>query len=295
MQTMAFFSTLTSPVSREVAALASAVTMMHIDNELTDLERRLIALFRDEFPPLSTLDEATFQASLTRAVEFFTQRNPLADLNAFVRDAIAPAIPNPAERAAVYRLAYGLAMADLYVDDAEATFLTALQTNLGLTPDVCNAQEQASLNEFKGLHRAQAATALGLMVVTADGQVQQDELDHVRSARSVLEPLARMDDTQFALIFDLGLLVHDRYLLDPDNRQGFVASIVNSLLDTPTLRVQAFEYAASVATADGDMATAEIEMLKLVLSSLGLSDAEGEGVFNRYMSRVVTIDGQPRA
>ena len=64
-------------------------------------------------------------------------------------------------------------------------------------------------------------------------------------------------------------------------------------LDTADLRAQAFRYAASVVTADGDIAHVEIDTLKDVLSAFQMSDEAGEAIFNEYMTRVKTIDRKP--
>jgi uncharacterized tellurite resistance protein B-like protein len=66
------------------------------------------------------------------------------------------------------------------------------------------------------------------------------------------------------------------------------------MLNTPDLRRAAFTYAAHIATADGNIAQAEIDMLKSLIQALQIPDADGEAVFNQYMARVKTINGKPR-
>jgi uncharacterized tellurite resistance protein B-like protein len=291
---MAFLDSLTSRApSPTEAALACAVTVLTLDGDLLDIERRIIALFRDQFPPLSSVDEAVFIQTLNRAIEAVTEKNVAADIPGFVRTVIAPAITAPADRLAAYRYVYSLAMADLNLDDGETALLSAMQSVLGLAPADCRRAEQEALAEFHVLHEALAATVLGLMVVSADGQVQDDELAHVREARNLLAPIGRLDDVQFDLVFDLSLYIHDRFLLDPNNRRAFVEGVVTPMLDQEH-RPGAFEYIAAIATADGDIAQAEVEVLKEVLTALGLQDAQGEAIFNRYMGRIRTIDGKPR-
>lgn len=292
---MSFLNRLSSPSGTpHEAGLVTAVAALTLDGDLTDLERRIISLFRDQFPPLSAVDDAMFTSTLERAVAMVNQQNVASDIVGFVRGVVAPAITNPQDRLHAYRYVYALAMADLNLNDGEAALLAAMQANLGLVPTACTQAEQEVLNEFRVLHRALAATVLGLVVVTADGRVDDSELENVRQGRALLEPIGRLDDTQFGLVFDLSLNIHDRFLLDPTNRQAFVSNIVTNLLDTQQVRLQAFEYAASIATADGDMAQAEADTLKLILADMQISDAAGEAIFNRYMARIRTIDGKPR-
>jgi uncharacterized tellurite resistance protein B-like protein len=280
--------------SPQEAALACAVTVLMLDGDLNDLERRIIGLFRDEFPPLSQVDEPVFVQILNRVVSMVSDKKAAADIPGFVNTVVAPAITAYPDRLAAYRYVYALAMADLIVDDGETALLAALQSGLGLKPADCRQAEQDTLAEFKVLHQALASVALGLMVVSADGAVAPEELEDLKNARNVLDTLGKLDDTQFGLVFDLGLNIHDRYLLDPQNRQGFLQNIVANMLNTPDLRREAFNYAAHIATADGDIAQAEIDMLKSLIQVLQIPDADGEAIFNQYMARVKTINGKPR-
>jgi hypothetical protein len=72
-------------------------------------------------------------------------------------------------------------------------------------------------------------------------------------------------------------------------------NIVTEKLSTRDLRIQAFHYAASIVTADSDIAQKEVDVLKEVMAALGLNDQVGESIFNQYMGRVKTIDGHPIA
>lgn len=289
---MAFLNNLGNRLSLAEAGLAAAIATLRQDGDLTDLEKRIISLFRDQFSPLSSLDDAAYEASLQRAMAV---ANSIAgNVANFVTANIAPSVTQPQHRAELYRYCYALSMADLNVDDGEAAMLAAITTGLTVSGDAARQAESDVLSEFHGLHRALAATVVGLIVVTADGRVEQSELDNVRNARAVLEPIARMDDLQFGLIFDLSLNIHDRFLLDPTNRGAFLTNIVSQLLNTHDLGLQAFEYAASVATADGDISQTELDMLKSLLEGLHIQDSDGEGIFNRYFARVQTVDGRPR-
>ncbi|MCS6870117.1 MAG: TerB family tellurite resistance protein [Anaerolineae bacterium] len=276
-------------------ALSCAVAILSQDNELSDLERRLIGLFRDQFSPLSDLDEATFQTALERGIRFVSENNLTnsANIPAYVHTHLAPIITQPNHRAELYRYAYALAMADLAVDEGEQVVLSALVNVFNLAPSVQQAAEADVLREFYVLHHAIAATALGLIVVTADGQVQQDELDHIREARGLLAPIGRLDDLQFSLVYDMALNIHDRFLLDPENREEFLNNIVANVLNTHELGLQAFEYAAAVATADTDISSAELRLLEKLMETLKINDAQGLAIFARYKARVKTVDGEP--
>lgn len=276
------------------AGLMAAVTGLTLDGDLIDVERRAIGLFRDQFSPLSALDEDVFQQALDRAITAVSQKNPATDLAGFVRAEIVTAVTNPKDRLELYQFIYALAMADLNVSEGETELLKQLQSQFGLKPADCSAVEQSVLKEFRVLHEALASTVLGLIVVTADGKVQPEELEDVRAGRSILDTVAKLDDTQFSLIFDLSLNIHDRFLLDAENRHAFLQNILGSLLTSQKVRIAAFSYAAHIATSDGDLTTAEIDVLKDLLQTMQISDADGERLFNQYMTRVRTIDGKPR-
>ncbi len=293
---MAFLQNLSNRLTPPEGGLSSAVATLSQDGELTDLERRIISLFRDQFSPLSDLDDATFKAALARAERFVFENNltTAANIPNYVSTHLAPVITQDNHRAELYRFCYALAMTDLNIDEGEQAVLSALLHTFNIVPATQQAAEAEVLNEFYTLHHAIAATVVGLIVVTADGRVEQDELDHVRDARGLLEPIGRLDDLQFSLVFDLALNIHDRFLLDPANRQAFLQNIVSTMLNTHELGLQAFEYAAAVATADGDISQAELDVLKALLDALSINDSDGEAIFNRYMARVQTIDGKPR-
>jgi len=276
------------------AGLLCAVAGLSLDGDLIDVERRIVGLFRDQFSPLSALDEDVFQQALEKTAAAVQSKNPAADIAGFVRTEVAPSVTVPSERLELYQYIYALSMADLNVSEGETELLKQLQTQLALKPADCTKVEQSVLSEFKVLHQALASTVLGLIVVTADGKVEQSEIDDVKNARTVLDPIGKLDDTQFGLIFDLALNIHDRFLLDADNRHAFLENILNYMLDTTTLRIAAFAYAAHVATSDGDLTTSEINVLKDLLTTMKINDAEGEKIFNQYMARVRTIDGKPR-
>lgn len=279
------------------AALSCAVAVLSQDGELSDLERRLVSLFRDQYSPLSDLDEPAFRAALERAERFVMQNNLTnsANVPAYVRTHIAPLITQPNLRAELYRYTYALAMADLLIDEGEQVVLSALLSTFNIPPSTKQAAEEQVDREFYVLHHAIAATALGLIVVTADGRVEQDELDHVREARELLAPIGRLDDLQFSLVYDMALNIHDRYLLDPENRQGFLENMIAMMLNTHELALQAFEYAAAVATADGDISQAELDLLEKLMHVLNIEDADGQAIFARYAARIKTVDGQPRS
>jgi uncharacterized tellurite resistance protein B-like protein len=277
------------------AAVATGVATLTLSGDFTDLERKLIGIFRDQYPALGTLDDATFEAAVDKAIDLIQVQGVIEDVPRFVQEYLAPSITTQDERLAAYKYAYSLAMANLNVDPGEQSLLDAMKGVLGLSSVYVNQAESEVLQEFGPLHKALSACVLGFIVVTADGQVFEEELNAMRDARNLLEPIARLDDNQFGLVYDLGLSVYNRFLLDPDNRNAFLNNIVIKQLNTRDLRVQAFHYAASVVTADSDLARAEVDILKEVMHALQLSDAAGEAIFNQYMARVKTIDGQPVA
>jgi uncharacterized tellurite resistance protein B-like protein len=275
------------------AALTTAVAALTLSGDFTDLERRIISLFRDQFPPLSDVEEEAFEKTLENAIQLVREKGVTSDTLNFIQTFVAPAIPDRQDRLALYRYVYALAMANLNVDSGEGALLQQMQPALGLDPYEITRVQQDAINEFKNLHNALAAAVLGLLVVTADGRVQEDELEAIRSNRALLEPLGKLDDMQFQLVYDLSLSIHDRFLLDAANRADFLRNVIAPALNTPALKTQAFHYAASVTTSDSDLSQAEVDTLKELLSSLGMGDAEGEAIFNHYMTRVRTIDGRP--
>jgi uncharacterized tellurite resistance protein B-like protein len=291
---MSFLDNLVSrAVSPHEAAVTCAVALLTLSGEFTELERRIISLFRDQFPPLSKVPETTFTQVVERAIELVHHRGAAQDVHQFVAEYVAPTIIDPEERLAAYRYAYSLAMVNLNIDEGEQLLLTEMKTVFGLSDEAVQAAEEGSQQEFAPLHRALAAVVLGFIVVTADGQVFQEELEEMRKARTLLEPIANLEDVQFMLVYDLGLSIYNRFLMDVDNRMAFLYNIVIEKLPTRDNRVQAFHYAASIATADGDLAKAEVDTLKDLLHALHLNDSVGESIFNQYMSRVKTIDGHP--
>jgi uncharacterized tellurite resistance protein B-like protein len=293
---MSFLDNLSSrQVSPHEAAVTCAVATLTLSGDFTELERRIISLFRDQFPPLSKLPDPAFRQIIEKAIDLVHNQGVARDVRQFVQQYVASVITTPEDRIAAYRYAYSLAMANLNVDEGEEVLLEELKTGLGLDAAACSAAETQALNEFAPLHRALAAVVLGLIVVTADGQVYEEELQALKDSRTLLEPIARLDDTQFSLVYDLALSIYNRFLLDADNRLAFLYNIVVDKLPTRDHRVQGFHYAASIATADHDIARAEVDVLKDLLSALKINDAVGESIFNQYMGRVKTIDGHPIA
>jgi hypothetical protein len=116
----------------------------------------------------------------------------------------------------------------------------------------------------------------------------------VRQKVATGKPIERLADLQFSMVFDMAPNVHDRFLLDPENRAAFLQHIVANMLNTRQLALQAFEYASEVATVDADIFQAELDVLKGLLETLHIDDTEGQAIFERYMLRVKTIDGKPR-
>jgi uncharacterized tellurite resistance protein B-like protein len=290
-----FFSrSAASSLSPEDAGMTAAVFTLILTGDFNDLDKRCIGLFRDQFFRLSPLDEAAFQQLMDAAVVRIQTNNYAANIAGFVPAVLIPHLPTPEDRLGVYRYVYSLAMTDLNINDNENALMQAMRQHFGIEPAQFDAVEQAALNEFMTLFRAIAATALGLMIVTADGSANAQELENIRAARSVLEPIGKLDDVQFELVYELSLVVHDRFLLDIQQRKDFMNNIVAHLLSSREVRYQAFRYAASISTADGDIAQAELNMLQEVMTALGIRDEVGDQLMNEFMGRIRTIDGKPR-
>jgi uncharacterized tellurite resistance protein B-like protein len=281
------------PPSVIEAGLAAAVAALTYSGPFTELETRLLSIFRDLFPPLSRATEDEFQAALTRAVDVVQQQNAAQNARQFVTQYVGPALNKPEERLGAYKYAYAMAMVNLNVDSGEEGFLAELKASLGLDPTAAGVAERSTLSEFATLHRALASAVLGLMVIAADGQIQQAELDRLKGDRNILDSIAKLDDTQFDLVYDMAVSVFNRFLMDANNRRIFLYNIIVPRLEGRDLRTQAFHYVASIATADGDLSSMEVEAMKDILTALGMSDQAGEAIFGQYMSRVRTIDGQP--
>ncbi|MCC7449603.1 MAG: hypothetical protein IT324_19435 [Anaerolineae bacterium] len=291
---MAFLDNLMNrPVSPHEAAVTCAVATLSLSGEFTDLERRIISIFRDQFPPLSKVSDPQFVQLVDKAIDLVHNQGAVQDVKKFVQQYIVPSITTVDDRLAAYRYAYALAMANLNIDEGEEVLLNELKEAFGLAPARYESAEKEALGEYASLHKALAAIVLGLIAVTADGQVYQEELNDLKEDRVLLEPIAGLDDTQFLLVYDLALSIYNRFLLDPDNRLAFLYNVVVDKLESRDVRLQAFRYAASICTSDGDIAAAEVNVLKELLTALQLKDEMGEAVFNQYMSRVKTIDGHP--
>lgn len=292
---MAFLDSLArGATTPQKAALAAGVATLTFDGDLLDVERRIIGLFRDQFPPLSDLEESVFKQTLDEAIMLVDQQKPGSNIPGFVKTILASSITSPANRLALYRYIYALAMADLNLSGEESTLLTEVQSSMNLSPADCTKAEQDVLSEFHVLHQALASTVLGLILVTSDGAVDDQEVAAVKNSRVLLDTIGHLDDVQFDLVFDLSLNIHDRFLLDAANRKAFLENILAQMLTSHDLRLKAFEYAAAVATSDANLSSQEIETLKELLSAMQIKDADGEAIFNKYMARVRTIDGKPR-
>ncbi len=281
------------PPSIVQAGMAAAVAALTYSGPFTELETRLLSIFRDLFPPLSRLSEDEFQSTLQNAISVVQQQGAAENLHMFVTQYVGPALNRPEDRLGAYKYAYAMAMVNLNVDSGEEGFLADLKANLNIDPTAAKVAEQATLTEFATLHKALASAVLGLIVIAADGQILQAELDRLKADRKLLEPVAKLDDTQFDLVYDMAVSVYNRFLMDANNRRIFLYNIIVPRLEGRDLRTQAFHYVASIATADGDLSSTEIEAMKDVLTALGMSDQAGEAIFGQYMSRVHTIDGRP--
>lgn len=295
---MAFLNRLTSspsPLSTpQEAALGAAIALLTLDGDLIEVESRVVSLFRDQFPPLGDLDERAFQAAMEKAGRVITESGGVKDPKSFVATLIAPSITTPDQRLALYNYLYALAMADLNLDANESALLEAVKATFNLLSADVQSVEREVLAQFHSLHQSLAAIVLGLIVVSADGKPDITEIQNLNTGRVLLEPIGSLTDAQFDLVYALGLNIHDRFLLDVDNRKAFLTDILAQVLPDNTVRKQAFEFAAHVATSDGDIATPEMDVLKELLAAVNIGDADGEAIFNKYFARIKTIDGKPR-
>jgi hypothetical protein len=291
---MSFLDKLVSnpPLSSSEAAVTAGVALFTLSGTYSDLERRLLSVFRDEFPALSRTTDAAFDQFVARASALVGTPGTVAVPRQFVQKLLSPTILTMADRLALYRYCYALAMTDLNVDANEQTLLDAVKAEWSLAPADCKSAEDEVLGTYAPTYRSVAAIALGFVVAAADG-IQQEEIVDLKAERKVLMPIGRLDDTQFGLIFDIGMSIFKRFLADANNRRIFLYYMIVPRLDTSDLRAQAFRYAAAVAVANADIAQVEIDTLKDVLTAFQMTDQAGETIFNEYMTRVKTIDGKP--
>jgi tellurite resistance protein len=280
-------------VSPQEAAISSGVAMLVLGGEFSDLERTILSLFRDQFPALSKMAEDAFDQAIDRSVDMIQTQRQFPDLNTFIAQYLVPALPVPADRQGVYRLTYAVAQSNLAVDEEERGFLETMRNAFGVDRVTAKSIESSVDQEFDPLNKAVASIALGLMVVTADGEVQDEEIADIQNERKVIASLASLDDIQFKQMYDLSLSLYNRYLTDDDNRRAFLYNVITRVLGNRDLRTQAFHYAASICTADGDVAQAEVDCLKDILTAFEMKDDVGEAIFNQYMDRVTSIDGRP--
>jgi hypothetical protein len=275
------------------AGLACAILALGLNGAFTDLEPRLLSAFRDEFEPLTRLKENDFQAAMQRAHDVVINANGIQNPRAFLQNYVLPVLTNPSDRFNAYRYAYAMIMINLNVEPAEQQFLNEMKAAFALDPITAQQAEKSILEEFATLHRAISCATLGLMVIAADGNIVQAELDDLKQQRTLLSPIAKLDDTQFDLVYDMAVGVYNRYLMDANNLRIFLYNVIAPRLDTRDMRTQAFHYVASISTSDAALTTVEINMMKDILAALQLSDQSGEAIFEMYMKRVRTIDGQP--
>jgi len=284
---------LSRKVSPQEAAIASAVVLLMLGGEFSDLERTVLSLLRDQYPPLSRMRNEVFMQAIDTVLEMIRREGICADIHHFVYDYLLPALPNPQDRLGVYRLTYAVAMSNLNVDDLERAFLEEVRFGLKIDRKTAQTIEASVDADLEALYKAVATITVGLMVVTADGQVQDAEIATLHTDRGLAQTLAPLDDVQFSHMYDLALSLYNRFLTDEIDRRAFLYNAVPRLLDTRELRLQAFRYGASICTSDGDVATAEVNVLKDILTAFDIKDDEGEAIFNTYMDRVKSIDGRP--
>src|SRR5689334_9004694 len=159
------------------AAVSTGVATLTLSGDFTDLERRLISIFRDQYPALGELPDPDFEAAIDKAIDLIQVQGVIQDVPRFVQEYLSPSITTNDDRVAAYRYAFALAMANLNVDPGEQQLLDAMKSGLGLSSVHTGQAEAEVMQEFGPLHKALAAIVLGFIVVTADGQVFEEELE----------------------------------------------------------------------------------------------------------------------
>ena len=115
-----FFSRSSSTsLTPEAAGLTAGVLALALTGDFSDLDKRCISLFRDQFFRLSPLDEDVFQRTMDQALIGVNTGNYTANVPGFVASILTPALPTPEDRIGVYRYVYALAMSDLNINDGE--------------------------------------------------------------------------------------------------------------------------------------------------------------------------------
>src|SRR5476651_1372987 len=91
------------------AAVTVAVATLTASGQFTELERRIISIFRDQFPALSDLDDDAFKQIVEKAIDLVQNQGVSRDAETFVQEYLVPSLTSNEERAAAYRYAYALA------------------------------------------------------------------------------------------------------------------------------------------------------------------------------------------
>jgi tellurite resistance protein len=278
-------------VSPQEAAISAGVYLLMLGGDFSDFERQALSLMRDVYPPLSKLRNDVFIQAIERALHMLYSGELPYNAEILVRDYLVPALPCMEDKQGVYSFVYALGKANLNVDDQERDFLEVVGQGFSLNRRMTQTIETAIDTEFDSMYKAIAVIAVGLVVVTADGKVKDDELLDMQKNRGLVPALANLDDTQFEQLFNLTVSMYNRFLSEEANRRAFLYNVLPRVLSRRDLRLQVFHYAASICTSDGDVATSEVTTLQDILVALDLHDDLGASIFNQYMSRVKTIDG----
>src|SRR3954471_24573199 len=77
------------------AVLTAAVALLTLSGDFTELERRIISLFRDQFPALSRLQEQAFAETVEKAIDLVHKQGAAQDIPRFVQEYLLPSITIP--------------------------------------------------------------------------------------------------------------------------------------------------------------------------------------------------------
>src|SRR5579859_148343 len=122
-------------VTPNEAVVTGAVAILTLSGDFTELERRLISIFRDEFPALTDVEDESFKQLVEKGIDLVHHQGVAADVNKFVQEYMLPSLGSTDERIAAYRYVYALAMANLNLDEGETTLLDAMKAQFGLDTD----------------------------------------------------------------------------------------------------------------------------------------------------------------
>src|SRR5579859_4350377 len=87
-------------VTPNEAVVTCAVATLTLSGDFTQLERRLISIFRDEFPALSDVEDDSFKQLVEKGIDLVHHQGVAQDVNTFVQEYMAPSLSSMDERVA---------------------------------------------------------------------------------------------------------------------------------------------------------------------------------------------------